>query len=107
MVAPFPCGKRVGPLALPQPLHELARGNRNNFHKFRGDGKVHPDDNIVAFIVACGILSVDHEDVSIRMFMETLQEYATNSFYHLPARAITNWTTMRTEFENHFNPVED
>ncbi|KAH9294720.1 hypothetical protein KI387_038308, partial [Taxus chinensis] len=47
------------------PLHELPRGNRKNFPKFKGDGKIHPDENIAALdIVACGVLGVEHEDVS-------------------------------------------
>ncbi|KAH9305669.1 hypothetical protein KI387_010073, partial [Taxus chinensis] len=37
MEAPRPWGQRFGPLDLPQPLHELPRGNRKNFPKFRGD----------------------------------------------------------------------
>ncbi|KAH9296698.1 hypothetical protein KI387_044278 [Taxus chinensis] len=107
MVVPFPWGHRVGPLALPQPLHELPRGNRKNFPKFKGDGKVHPDEHIAAFIVACGVLGVEHEDVFVRLFVETLQDNAADWFYHLPAGAITSWDTMRTRFENHFKPAED
>ncbi|KAH9306823.1 hypothetical protein KI387_011227, partial [Taxus chinensis] len=63
-MAQLPWGQRVGTLALAQPLHELPRGNRKNFPKFKGDGKVHPDEHIAAFIVACGVLGVEHEDIS-------------------------------------------
>ncbi|KAH9320262.1 hypothetical protein KI387_022031, partial [Taxus chinensis] len=107
MAAPLPWGHRVGPLALTQPLHELPRGNWKNFPKFKGDGKVHPDEHIAAFIVACGVLGVEHEDVSVRLFIETLQDNAADWFYHLPANAITDWNTMRTQFENRFKPAED
>ncbi|KAH9304986.1 hypothetical protein KI387_009390, partial [Taxus chinensis] len=96
MAVPLPWGHHVGPLALPQPLHELPRGNQKNFPKFKGDGKVHPNEHIVAFIVACGVLRVEHEDVSIRIFVENLQDNAADWFYHLPAVVITRWNMMRT-----------
>lgn len=96
MVAPLPWGQRVGPLSLPQPLHELPRSIRKNFPKFRGDGKVHPDEHIVAFIVACGILMLEHEDVTIRIFVETLQDNVADWFYHLSVGSIIDWTSMTT-----------
>ncbi|KAH9326512.1 hypothetical protein KI387_006690, partial [Taxus chinensis] len=78
-----------------------------SFPKFRGDGKVHPDEHIAAFIVACGILGVEHEDVSVRIFVETLQDNVVDWFYHLPVGTITNWNTMTTQFEQRFKPAED
>ncbi|KAH9297949.1 hypothetical protein KI387_029631, partial [Taxus chinensis] len=70
-------------------------GNQKNFPKFKGDGKVHPDEHIAAFIVACGVLGVEHEDVSVRLFVENLQDNAADWFYHLLASTITSWDTMR------------
>lgn len=88
-------------------MHELTRGNRNKFTKLRGNGKVHPDEHIIAFIIACGVIGVEYEDIYVRIFVETLQDNAATWFYHLPARTITNWTTMTTEFERCFKPVKD
>ncbi|KAH9298467.1 hypothetical protein KI387_030149, partial [Taxus chinensis] len=59
------------------------------------------------FIDACGVLGVEHEDVSVRLFIETLQDNAADWFYDLPAGAITDWNTMRTQFESRFKPAED
>lgn len=100
MADPLPQGQRVGPLYLLQPLHELLRCNRKNFPKFRGD-------HIVAFIVTCGVLGVEHEDISVRIFVEILQANVADWFYHLPAGSITNWNTMMTQFDKSFKPTED
>ncbi|KAH9307181.1 hypothetical protein KI387_044396, partial [Taxus chinensis] len=37
----------------------------------------------------------------------TLRDNAADWFYHLPARTITDWDTMTTQFEQCFKPVED
>lgn len=67
--APLPCGKNTSPLALTPPLHDLPRGLRKNFPKFHGDGKQHIDGHISAFIIVCGVLGVEYEDVSVLLFV--------------------------------------
>lgn len=83
MAVQGPWGNDFGPLNLTPPLHELPRNSRKNFPKFYGDGKVHPDEHIVAFSIACGVIGVEFEDVVVRLFVETLQGAATYWFYHL------------------------
>ena len=78
-----------------------------NFPKFLGDGKVTTDEHIKAFFVATHILDIGHEDVAIRLFIETLTDSAKNWFYHLDDGSITNWDTLRTTFEAMFKTVED
>lgn len=34
----LPWGGNIGPMDLAQPLHEIQRGSRKNFPKFKGDG---------------------------------------------------------------------
>ncbi|KAH9321898.1 hypothetical protein KI387_016537, partial [Taxus chinensis] len=105
-VQPVPWGAVIGPLTL-TPLHELPRGSHKNIPKFNGDGKQHPDEHIASFFVACGVLGLAHEDVSIRLFVETLQGVAAEWFYHLPNACIPDWATMQTKFEARFKPAED
>ncbi|KAH9301116.1 hypothetical protein KI387_012699, partial [Taxus chinensis] len=100
---PVPWGIAIGPLSLTPPLHELPHGSRKNIPKFNGDGKQHPDEHIAYFFVACGVLGVAHEDVSLfELFIETVARCSSSEwFYHLPNACITNWATMRTRFEAH------
>lgn len=102
-----PWGNAFGPLCLAAPLHELPRVSRKHLPKFQGDGKQHPDEHITAFYIIFGILGIEHEDVSIRLFIESLQGVAAKWFFTLPNASITDWASLRTKFEEIFNPTED
>ncbi|KAH9299749.1 hypothetical protein KI387_031431, partial [Taxus chinensis] len=59
-----PWGRNTGLPTLTPPLHELPKGSHKKFPKFKGDGTQLPEEHIIAFIIACGVLGVEHEDVS-------------------------------------------
>lgn len=107
MAAAGPWGIAFGPLSLTAPLHKLPKGTRKNLPKFLGDGFQHLDKHIAAFYIACGVLGVEHEDVSMRLFIETLHGATTDWFYHLPNACITSWVTLRILFEARFKSIED
>ncbi|KAH9325163.1 hypothetical protein KI387_005341, partial [Taxus chinensis] len=48
-----------------------------------------------------------HEDVSVRLFIETLHDLAQEWLYRLAPGTITNWDTMRDAFINTFKVAED
>ena len=75
MAAPW--AMATGPLAL-NTYHPLPTVSRKNFPKFLGDGKVTTDEQIKAFFAATHILGVRHEDVVVRLFIETLIDSATD-----------------------------
>ena len=87
--------------------HPLPSSSRKNIPKFTGDGKVTVDEHIRAFFTAINILGVSHEDVVVRLFVETLTEAAADWFYYLADGSITNWNTMRVAFEDRFKSVEN
>ena len=87
MVAPWAAA--TGPLHLAA-YHPLPSGLRKHFPKFSRDGKITTDEHIKAFFVATHILGVAHEDMDIRLFVETLIESATYWFYHLDDTSITD-----------------
>ena len=57
--------------------------------------------------MATHILGVVHEDVAVRLFVETLIKSTTDWFYHLDDGSTTNWDTMRMAFETRFKTMED
>ncbi|KAH9307193.1 hypothetical protein KI387_044408, partial [Taxus chinensis] len=59
-----------------------------------------PEEHVAAFITACGVLGVEDEDVSVRLFVESLQERAVEWFYMLPLRSVTCWEDIRSAFEH-------
>ena len=50
----------------------LPSSSRKNFPKFSSDGKLTTDEHIKFFFIAAHILGVAHEDVVVRLFLETL-----------------------------------
>ena len=75
MVVPW--GDAIGPLQLAA-NNDLPKASQKNFPKFNGDGKVSADDNIMAFFSICSIVFPQHEDVVVRLFLETLVESTTD-----------------------------
>ena len=72
-----PWAATTGPLALVA-YHPLPSSSRKNFPKFLGDGKITTDEQIKAFFMATHILGVAHEDIVMRLFVETLIESAAD-----------------------------
>ena len=75
MAAPWAAA--IGLLALAA-YHPLPTGSRKNFPKFSGNGIVTTNEHIKAFFAATHILGVEHEDVAVRLFVETLTESAAD-----------------------------
>lgn len=94
-----PQGIFVGPLTLGANLNPLPKGARDHLAKFSGDGKVSIDEHLNAFNVSCGVLAIQHEDVVVRFFVQTLIEVEIDWFYHLPNCAITIWQDLKTRFK--------
>lgn len=69
-------GNAIGPLQLVA-NSDLSRASINKFHKFNGDGKISTDENIMALFFACSVVCPQHENVAMRMFVETLVENIT------------------------------
>lgn len=88
MALPTPWRVAIKPLNLGSWLHDLPKGSRKIIPKFRGDGKVTLEEHIDAFFVAFSILGVQHEDIVIRLFVESLTDDANEWFCHLPNATI-------------------
>ena len=100
-------GAAFGPLNLAEPLHALPQGSRKNFPKFYGDGKQHPNEHIKTLYIAVGVFGVEHEDISIRLFIETSQSIAADWFYNLEPNSIIDWASLHAKFLKRFKPTED
>jgi len=102
-----PWGAAIGPLNLGANLNPLPKNARENLPRFNGDGKTSPEEHLCAFAAACSVLGVQHQDVAIRLFVQTLTDTAAQWFYHLTDASITNWNEMKIAFENRFKSAED
>lgn len=79
----------------------------NSFLSFLYNGIVTTDQHISAFFTASGVLAVQHEDVYVRLFVETLTEAAIEWFGQLPVGSMTSWATLIQAFERRFKTAED
>ena len=72
-----PWGNAIGPLSLGA-NNDLRRVSRKNFPRFNGDGSTSIEQHLSAFHKVCGVVNPQHEDVVVRMFVDTLVENGAN-----------------------------
>ena len=68
-----PRGNAIGPLAF-RDNNVLPRASRKNFPRFNGDGSTYVEQHLTIFHKAFGAVNPQHEDVAIKMFVDTLVE---------------------------------
>lgn len=100
MVVPW--GNAIRPLNLAA-NHDLPKASRKNFPRFNGDGTVSIEKNMSAFHKACGVVNPQHEDTTVRMFVNTLVDDVVDWFQDLPTSRITRWNDMKQRFEGRYN----
>ena len=71
-----PWDNAIGPLNLAM-NHDFPNTSRKNFPNFYGGRKVSVEEHVAYFFASYSIVSPQHEDVVVRMFIETLLESAT------------------------------
>ena len=74
---------------------------------FSSSGKVTIDQNINAFFMESGVLSIQHEDFYVHLFIETLIEVIAEWFAQLPVGSVTSWETLIQAFKRRFKTIED
>lgn len=73
MVVPW--GNTISPLNLAE-NYDLPTTSRKNFPRFNGDGTITVEQHLRAFHKACGMVNPHHEDVAVRLFVDTLVDNA-------------------------------
>jgi hypothetical protein len=64
---------RYAPLVLLVPLHDLPENYIKNLPKFTGEGDVTTTEHIHFFDQFANILGLKHEDVYLRIFVQTFE----------------------------------
>lgn len=109
MAQPIPWGVAIGPITfmVGDQIHDFPKGSGKIIPKFNGDGKISPEEHLKAFFVACSILVVQHKDIVMRLFVESLNTPAAEWFYSLLDGCINDSNALRIKFESRFKTVED
>ena len=75
--------------------------------KFINDGKITTNQHVSAFFMTSGVLAIQHEDVFVCLFVETLIEAVTEWFGQLLAGLVTSWETLIQAFKRRFKTAKD
>jgi hypothetical protein len=98
---------RYAPLVLPVRLHDLPENYIKNLPKFAGEGDLTPSEHINFFDQFIDILGLEHEDVYLRLFVQTFEGRVRTWFQSLPARSILFYDALEDAFLRQWGERKD
>lgn len=90
-----------------QPYQLPMRDYHEHLPKFVGNNAVTMDDQLDAFLQFVNDLKVQHEDVVLMMFVQTLLGDARAWYKVLPANAIDGWDSFQNTFTERQDNKQD
>src|SRR5271156_5174201 len=82
--------KRLGPLALPPYLHEIPDNYLKLLPRYDSEKKIKADEHLDAFLNYMDDLNIVHQDVFMRLFVQSLEGEPRKSFRSLDVCSITS-----------------
>jgi hypothetical protein len=89
---------RYAPLVLPPVLQDLPENYMNNLPKFTGEGDLTSTQHINFFDQFMDILDIEHEDVYLRLLVQTFEVQVRLWFRGLPVGSITSYDVLENTF---------
>lgn len=80
---------------------------RDCLPKFTGSNVILVEDHVNAFLKFMDDLEIKHEDVEMKMSMQTLEGDARAWYKSLPARSIDGWDSFQTKFIDRWAHKQD
>ncbi|KAH9299057.1 hypothetical protein KI387_030739, partial [Taxus chinensis] len=90
------------PLNLRGRLDPLPHGFKDCLPIFTGTGARTAEEHLVDFATACWVLGVTSENVAVRLFALSLEEFAQRWFRSLDPGSMTSWTEMMEAFKTKY-----
>lgn len=88
--------------------HDLPTGDyRKRLPKFSGNNAITFEDHLEAFLKYVDDLEVEHEDVTMKMFLQTLEGNARIWYMALLARSIDSWESFKRRFSEKWSYKQD
>jgi hypothetical protein len=82
---------RYAPLVLPQVLYAFPAGDYMKYlPRFNGEGEVTTEEHLASFYSFADNFNVEHTDVWMRLFVQSLDGEVRKWFRGLPANSITD-----------------
>jgi hypothetical protein len=99
---------RYAPLVLPQVMYAFPPNEYMKYlPRFNGDGLVTTEENLSLFYSFVDNFNVEHVDVWMRLFVQSLNGEARKWFSSLPANSIANIVALDEAFVNHWADKKD
>ena len=91
-------GNRHGPLALPPHLHEAPDNYLKLLPRYDAERKIKADEHLDAFQNYMEDLNIQHEDIYMRLFVQSLEGEPRKSFRNLASGSINTWEALESWF---------
>jgi hypothetical protein len=95
---------RDSPLNLMGEQHELPVLPKGTLKEFVRDGTIDAKRHLHLFINVCDFYRVEHDDIMVRLFFQTLSERAYERYTKFPNRSIRSFNDLEVMFLNMFPP---
>ena len=89
---------KYAPLALPQVLNDMPQDYLKILPKFNGENEIDAQKHLETFCSFADNFNVEHLDVVLRLFVQSLDGEAIKWFKTLGDRSITTWEGMEDTF---------
>jgi hypothetical protein len=99
---------RYAPLVLPQVLYAFLAGDYMKYlPRFNGEGEVTAEEHLTYFYSFADNFNVEHTDVWMRLFVQSLDGEVRKWFRGLPANSITNIDALDDTFMKQWGDKKD
>jgi hypothetical protein len=95
------------PLNLPQITHDLPKNYMKYLPKFDGDKTRSAEEHMSAFHDFTDDQFVEHDDVFMRLFVQTLEGDVRKWFRELPVASIDSWPALEVAFMRQWGEKRD
>ena len=89
---------RHGPLALPPNLHPIPDNYLKLLPRYDAEKRIKADEHLDAFQNYMDDLNIQHEDVYLRLFVQSLEGEPRKSFRNLAVGSIAMWQALESWF---------
>jgi hypothetical protein len=89
---------RYTPLVLPVVFHDLPKNYMKNLPKFIGEGDLTTKKHIAFFDQFDDILGIEHDDVYMRLLIQTFEGQVITWFIGLPVGSIRSYNDLEISF---------
>jgi hypothetical protein len=98
---------QFGPLNIPSHVHDLPENYLKLLPKYNGEPTLSVEEHLVSFQDFTDNLFMEHDNVFMRLFVQTLEGYVHKWFRELPTASIDSWQALESAFMKQWGEKRD